>query len=111
MIVRAWHATATPAGADAYHRHFTRSVLPALRRIDGYQGAYLLRRNHDTRVELQVLSLWDSLEAIRRFTGATLDRAVVDPDAQAVLADYDTTVAHHTAVVVDTVHPDTPIGQ
>ncbi len=91
-----------PEGADAYQEHFTRAVLPALQPIRGYHGAYLLRRDHDGHVELQVLTVWDSLEAIRRFSGANLDRAVVEPDAQAVLASYDTTVTHHS-VVVDTV--------
>ena len=46
----AWHATATAEGTDAYREHFTRTVLPDLHRIDGYQGAYLLRRDHDTVV-------------------------------------------------------------
>jgi hypothetical protein len=50
VIVMAWHATATAEGADAYREHFTRTVLPDLHRIDGYQGAYLLRRDHDTVV-------------------------------------------------------------
>jgi heme-degrading monooxygenase HmoA len=102
VIVRAWHATATAEGADAYREHFTRTVLPDLQRIDGYQGAYLLRRDHDTDVQLQVLTLWDSLEAIRSFAGANLENAVVEPAAQAALAVYDSTVTHHT-VVVDTV--------
>ena len=110
MIVRAWHATATAEGADAYREHFTDSVLPDLQRIDGYQGAYLLQRDHDTHVELQVLTLWDSLEAISRFAGANPDRAVVEPDAQAALASYDTTVTHHT-VVVDTVSANARPGQ
>jgi heme-degrading monooxygenase HmoA len=101
VIVRAWHATATPQGADAYREHFTRAVLPALQPIDGYHGAWLLRHDHRGHVELQVLTVWDSLEAIRRFAGADLDRAVVEPDAQAALARYDTTVTHHS-VVVDT---------
>jgi heme-degrading monooxygenase HmoA len=105
VIVRAFHATATAEGADAYREHFTRSVLPGLQRIDGYQGAYLLRRDHDGHVELQVLTLWDSLEAISRFAGANLERAVVEPAAQAVLASYDPTVTHHT-VVVDAVGTD-----
>jgi len=56
VIVRAFHATATPEGADAYQQHFTRSALPHLQRIDGYQGAYLLRRDHDRHVELQVFT-------------------------------------------------------
>jgi heme-degrading monooxygenase HmoA len=110
VIVRAFHATATAAGADAYREHFTRSVLPDLQRIDGYQGAYVLRREHDGHVELQVLTLWDSLEAIRRFAGANLDHAVVEPAAQAVLASYDPTVTHHD-VVVDAVDANTRYGQ
>lgn len=102
MIVRAWQATATAEGADAYREHFTRTVLPQLQRIDGYQGAYLLRRDHDTHIQLQVLTLWDSLEAISSFAGANPENAVVDPAAHAALVSYDSTVTHHT-VVVDTV--------
>jgi heme-degrading monooxygenase HmoA len=111
VIVRAWHATATAAGAAAYREHFTGSVLPQLQRIHGHRGAYLLqRRHHDGRVELQVLTLWDSLEAVRRFAGANLDQAVVEPDAQAVLASYDTAVAHYS-IVVDTVATSARTGQ
>jgi heme-degrading monooxygenase HmoA len=110
VIVRAFHAAATTAGADAYHEHFTRTVLPTLQAIDGYHGAFLLRRDHDGHVQLQVLTLWASLEAVRRFAGSNLDHAVVEPDAEAVLASYDPAVVHHR-VVVDTVsaatnHPD-----
>jgi heme-degrading monooxygenase HmoA len=101
VIVRAFHATATAAGADAYRDHFTGTVLPTLQAIAGYHGAYLLRRDHDGHVELQVLTLWESLEAVRRFAGTSLDYAVVEPEAEAVLASYDPTVIHHR-VVVDT---------
>jgi heme-degrading monooxygenase HmoA len=110
MIVRAWHATATTEGADAYREHFTHSVLPDLQRIAGHQGAYLLRHDHDRHVELQVLTLWDSLEAISRFAGANLDNAVVEPQARAALVTYDSTVIHHT-VVVDTVSADSRTGE
>jgi heme-degrading monooxygenase HmoA len=102
VIVRTWHATATAEGAEAYREHFTDSVLPELRRIDGHRGAYLLRRDRDGRVELEVLTLWDSMEAIIRFAGSDAEHAVVEPEAQAVLAAFDSTVTHHT-VVVDTV--------
>jgi heme-degrading monooxygenase HmoA len=109
VIVRAFHAIATAEGANAYRTHFTRSVLPDLQRIDGYRGAYLLRRDHDRHVELQVLTLWDSLEAIRRFAGADLEQAVVEPAARAALASYDPAVTHHT-VVVDTVGTNARMG-
>jgi heme-degrading monooxygenase HmoA len=110
VIVRAFHATASADGADTYHQHFTGLVLPELQRIDGYHGAYLLRRDRDGHVELQVLTLWASLEAVRRFAGPDLEHAVVEPAAQAALASYDPTVTHHT-VVVDTIGANARIGQ
>ncbi len=97
MIARIWRASATPEGADGYERHFTASVLPSLRDVAGHCGAYLLRRDAaDGRVEIQVMTLWDSMDAIRRFAGDDPGTAVVEPAARAVLLGYDTTVTHHT---------------
>ncbi|MFI0485799.1 hypothetical protein [Actinomadura sp. 9N215] len=103
-IARVWRATATAEGAAAYREHFTGSVLPALRGLGGQRGAYLFQRESDGRVELEVMTLWDSLSAIRAFAGDDLTTAVVEPDARAVLLDFDETVSHRT-VVVDTVNP------
>ncbi|WP_182877849.1 antibiotic biosynthesis monooxygenase family protein [Microbispora sp. H10670] len=101
MIARIWRASATPEGADGYERHFTEAVLPSLRGMAGHRGAYLLRRDTDGRVEIEVMTLWDSMDAIRRFSGEDPATAVVEPAAQAVLLGYDTTVTHHTVSVSD----------
>ncbi|MGI5325789.1 antibiotic biosynthesis monooxygenase [Actinomadura nitritigenes] len=103
MIARVWRATATADGADAYREHFTGSVLPTLRRLDGHRGAYLFRQDRDDQVELEVMTLWESDEAIRSFAGTDMTTAVVEPEAQAVLLSYDETVSHRT-VVVDTLN-------
>lgn len=102
MIARVWRATATPEGAEAYREHFTNSVLPTLRSLDGHQGAYLLRQDENGHVRLEVITLWESFEAIRAFAGADMTSAVVEPEAQAVLLHYDKTVSH-PAIVIDTV--------
>ncbi|MEO3822894.1 antibiotic biosynthesis monooxygenase [Actinomadura sp. B10D3] len=99
MIARTWRATATPEGADAYREHFADAVLPALRRVDGHRGAYLFRRDADGQIELEVMTLWDSLEAIQGFAGADISTAVVEPEAQAVLLTYDRTVIHRTVAL------------
>ena len=54
MIVRTWSATATGAGAGDYSRYFAGTLLPELRRLAGFAGAYLLRRDSggDGTVEL-----------------------------------------------------------
>jgi hypothetical protein len=40
------------------------------------------------------LTLWESLAAVRRFAGAEAEKAVVDPEAQAILTSFDESVTH-----------------
>jgi len=92
MIARLWRGSAADAAkADAYQRHVKTRVLPELRRIPGHRGAQVLRRE----TEFLVITFWDSMEAIRRFAGDDPERAVVEPEAQAVLSDYDDFVRHY----------------
>jgi heme-degrading monooxygenase HmoA len=94
MIIRSWKATALPENVAAYTRHFSDSVLPALRRIPGHKGAYVLKKSGGERVELVVLTLWDSMDAIQGFAGNSADEAVVEPGAEAVLESFDRKVLH-----------------
>jgi heme-degrading monooxygenase HmoA len=103
VIARAWSARATLAGATAYELHFRASVLPALARLAGHCGAQLLRCDDGDRVELLVLTYWDSIEAITRFAGVDPEAAVVEDDARATLISYDARVKH-LQVVADTTH-------
>ena len=75
-----------------------RKVFPKVRAIDGHRGEYLLRREVEDGVELIVLTLWDSMEAIRRFAGPDPNKAVVEPEARAVLTGFDECVTHFDVV-------------
>ena len=94
MVLRSWSGYATAAGARSYLSHFRRRVLPALRRLPGHRGVLVLRRCRDGEVEVRVLTLWRSLAAVRDFAGRDVGRAVVEPEARAVLRRFDTRVAH-----------------
>ena len=98
MIVRAWTAEASAENVEAYIRHFHAAVLPELADIPGHAGAYLLRRNAGTQVELVVLTLWESMDAIERFAGTSSDKAVIAPVARAMLQRFDSTVRHFDVV-------------
>ena len=71
MILRVWRGYASPATAEAYPRHLLETVRPKLARLGGFRGLYLLRRNGEREVEYEVLTLWDSMAAVRAFAGAT----------------------------------------
>jgi len=95
MIGRMWYGEAIgSANADAYTRHLSEVVVPELRRLAGFRGAHLLRGQDGDRIEIRVLTLWDSRAAIEAFTGRDISVAVVEPEARAVLADFDDFATH-----------------
>jgi len=101
LTVRTWLATATSAGAKGYSRYFAGTLLPQLRELPGFAGAYLLSRDLDEAgsVELTACTFWESTEAIRAFAGDDITVSVVEPEARAMLLDFDRTAAHRSVVV------------
>jgi heme-degrading monooxygenase HmoA len=89
-----WRARSTVENSGKYIQHATRKVFPALRAIEGHRGAYLLRRAVDDAIELVVLTLWESMEAVRKFAGKAPEKSVVEPEARAVLTSFDESVVH-----------------
>lgn len=101
MVVRYWRGWTTPENADAYEEIVSTRVLPgiAARRLDGYHGAYLVRRDLGGEVEFATIMLFDSLDDVRAFAGDDYETAVVPADARAVLARFDETSAHYTTLL------------
>lgn len=97
-VLRLWKGRATTAKAGEYVRHIHENVFPHIGSIAGHRGAYLLRRSVGSGVEFMVLTLWASMDAIRRFAGSDPERAVVEPNARAVLAEFDEVVTHYEVV-------------
>lgn len=102
MVVRTWSATADGPGAREYTAYFDGTLLPELRKLPGFAGAYLLRRDldEDGIVELTTHTFWESAEAIRAFAGDDITRSAVEPEAQAMLLNFDA-LAVHRIVAVD----------
>jgi heme-degrading monooxygenase HmoA len=98
MIARMWRGETTWENAETYYRHLTGHVMPSINKIPGHRGAYVLRRELGARVEFVVITLWESMQAVREFAGDNPDVAVVEPPAKAVLADFDEFVRHYTVL-------------
>ena len=95
MIARTWVAYAKPGNARAYREHLRGSILPQLRKLDGFLGLSVCEAARGDRVEILVVSRWQSLEAIKAFAGPKPERAVVDPGAKAILSEFDDTATHY----------------
>jgi heme-degrading monooxygenase HmoA len=101
MIARIWSARATHENWPEYEQHFTHTVLPELRDIDGYVSSNLLKRHNGREIEITVITMWDSWEAIDSFAGVDRETAVVAPNAAAMLIEYDQRVRHYEVAVSD----------
>jgi hypothetical protein len=102
MIARIWRGWTTPEKADAYQRIVSTEVLPeiAARNLDGYHGAYLLRRTLEHgEVEFSTIMLFDSIDDVRGFVGEDYEIAHVPPQARAVLARFDERSAHYETLL------------
>ena len=100
MIARTWKAWATPENARRYEALFVDVILPHVTSgVSGYRSANLLKREAGEEIEFTTIFWFDSLDAVRRFAGEHLHRAVVPEAARRVLSRYDETVEHHAVVV------------
>lgn len=95
MIARYWSARAPAKNLPAYLHHFERNVIPELRGVAGFVRAELLTRSADNEVELVVISIWESFQAIDAFAGPDREAAVVAPPAAALFSSYDRRVRHY----------------
>jgi len=100
-ILRRWSARTTKAQLPKYLEHFSRNVLPELRRVPGYLGAMVSVGRLDGEIEIVVETTWRSLESIRNFTGPDLEAAVVADEAAALLTSFDRRVRHCEIVAAD----------
>jgi heme-degrading monooxygenase HmoA len=94
MIVRIWRGQTTPVNAAGYLQHVTGLVFTQLRGISGYRGGWALQRDTGENVEFLVITHWESWGAIRAFAGDEPERAVVEPAARRLLAEFDSFVRH-----------------
>jgi heme-degrading monooxygenase HmoA len=95
MISRQWRGMATPGRAADYLHHLESQTFPGLAKLPGFVRASILKREIGESTEFQVVTEWESLDAIHAFAGADISLAVVPEAARALLSSYDDYVVHY----------------
>jgi len=98
MISRHWKGIAKPGKADSYIEHLRTDTFPKLSKINGFISASILKRTVEQGTEFLIITVWESIESIKRFAGAKADVAVVPESVQAMMIEYDRTVSHYEIV-------------
>lgn len=97
MIVRIWHGWTTPENAGRYEALLKDEIFHGIenRKIHGFRGIQLLRREAGDEIEFVTVMTFDSLAAVEAFAGTDYEVAVVPEAARQVLARFDARSQHY----------------
>jgi heme-degrading monooxygenase HmoA len=98
MIARIWRGRTHAEKADDYMAFLEASGLTDYRTTAGNQGVWVLRRIKGGEAEFLLISLWDSREAIARFAGDDIEKAVYYPEDDDFLLEKEPNVAHYEVI-------------
>jgi heme-degrading monooxygenase HmoA len=86
MIARIWQAKTRPGLGDSYQSYLEKTGLKDYRATPGLKQLLVLRRELGDQTEYLLITLWEDMEAIKRFAGANPELAVYYPEDEEFLA-------------------------
>jgi heme-degrading monooxygenase HmoA len=101
LIARIWHGQTAATMVDDYTHYLYEEGVRTIARIPGNCGVQMLRKVRDDIADFQVISYWDSLEAIKRFAGDDYEKVRHLPNDLKYMIGSDPTVQHFEVVVND----------
>src|SRR5215471_18517374 len=104
MIARVWRGITLKEKADDYLAYLQETGLRDYAKTPGNRGVTILRRNQGEHCEIMLISLWDSMDAVREFAGENPDRSVYYPEDEHFLLQMEPLVRHYE--VAEQIRPD-----
>jgi heme-degrading monooxygenase HmoA len=95
MIARIWRGRTAAVKSEEYLAYLQRTGLPDYAATEGNRGVFVLRRVDGDHAEFLLMSLWESWDAIRRFAGEDVERAVYYPEDDDYLLGRELKVEHY----------------
>ena len=95
LIARVWHGVTDARRAEDYADYLERTGARECRATPGNRGVYVLRRIKHDRAEFTFISLWESIDAIKRFAGADYEKAHYYPEDRDFLLELEPFVEHY----------------
>ena len=80
MIARIWQGSTRPGMGQAYFSYLQKTGLKEYRETKGFKDVLVLTRDLEDQTEYVLLTLWESMDAVRAFAGPEPERAVYYPE-------------------------------
>jgi heme-degrading monooxygenase HmoA len=101
MIARVWKGWTTHESSQGYQELLEKKVLPSLKKIEGYRGGWVLRKTNKDEVEFLVMNFFESLDAVRRFSGEDYSVPVIEHEARKFLSRFEPAATHYEIILTN----------
>jgi heme-degrading monooxygenase HmoA len=109
MIMRIWRGVTKTSQSDDFFCYLMKTGVPWYRTLAGNRGVFILRRAKKEKSEFLLLSLWDSVDSIKRFAGPDIDKAIYNfPKDREYLLKLESQVAHYELLA--DIRPEEPVS-
>ena len=79
-IMRLWHGAAAIEKADEYEKFMIERAAPDYSSVEGLVKLYFQRKNEEKKAHFLLVTLWDSIESVKRFAGDNPEIAKYYPE-------------------------------
>lgn len=79
-IMRLWHGEVAIEKADEYEKFMIDRAAPDYGSVKGLIKLYFQRKNEEKKAHFLLVTLWDSLESVKKFAGANPEIAKYYPE-------------------------------
>ena len=95
MIVRTWHGRTRLSDADAYESFMKNRAAPDYGSVDGLQQLFFTRRDDGDVSHFLLITVWDSIEAVKKFAGENPSVAKYYPEDDEFLLEKEAHSLNH----------------
>ena len=67
MIARIWHGVVPKSKSEEYLQNQREHGIRDYKETEGNKGVYILTQDEGDKTHYQLLTLWDSIESIKKF--------------------------------------------
>jgi len=99
MIARFWSGLTPQSKAEEYFTYLKDTGVKDAQSIKGNKGVLVLRRLGEGHAEYLVISLWDSMDAVREFAGDQIETSRYYPSDREYLLNLEPEVTHYDVLL------------
>ena len=94
MIARILQGTVLKSKSEEYLLNQRENGIRDYKKTEGNKGVYILTRDEGDKTHYQLLTLWDSIESIKKFAGNDYEKARYYPEDKNYLLELEEKVQH-----------------